>query len=106
MRKLIQQPGLPRSLIAAAVAACVLVAGWMAVSPELHEHLHHDANDAGHECLVTILSSGGVDHAVDVPVVLVPLETAVTQVSPMHPQWVRPQFLNGSVLEHAPPVMA
>jgi len=106
MRKIIQRPGRLRSFIASTVAACVLVAGWMAVSPELHEHLHHDANDAGHECLVTILSSGGVDHAVDVPVVLVPLENAVARVRPMHPQWVRPQFLNGSVLEHAPPLMA
>lgn len=41
-------------IIAALVITGLLVAGWMTVSPELHEHLHHDSDEAGHECLEPI----------------------------------------------------
>src|SRR5271155_3289221 len=34
-----------------------LIAAW----PELHELIHHDANESGHECAVTMLAHGQVD---------------------------------------------
>ena len=41
----------------------------MAVCPALHELLHKDATQGGHECAVTIFTHGKVDAAsVDVPV--------------------------------------
>jgi hypothetical protein len=33
----------------------------MTASPWLHERLHHDANNAQHECVVTVMHAGGTD---------------------------------------------
>lgn len=47
----------------------ILLVDAMAVCPALHELLHKDAANAGHECAVTIFTHGKVDTAnVDVPV--------------------------------------
>lgn len=106
MQKFFQHISPWRGFIAALVITGLLVAGWMAVSPELHEHLHHDSHEAGHECLVTMIAAGGVDHAVDVPIMITPHETVLVQVRPKLSPWVQPLFLKGSVLERAPPVIA
>lgn len=95
-----------RSLIAAMVAGCVLVAGLMAASPNLHERLHKDADHADHECLVTLMSSGGMDQALTAPIVLLPTVVIGTLVRPLHSQWVEPLFLDAGVLVHGPPVQA
>lgn len=106
MQKLSQRISLWRGIIATLVMTGLLMAGWMAVSPELHEHLHHHSNDAGHECLVTTIFTGGVDHAIDVPVMTAPHETVWVQVRTKRSPWVQPLFLKGSLLERAPPVIA
>lgn len=74
-----------------------------AASPELHKQLHHDSGEAQHQCLVTLLGSGGVDH----------LPTASFAVDLVAPPWSEPIdregvvahsfFLECSVFEHAPP---
>lgn len=106
MQKFIQRISPWRGIIATLVITGLLTAGWMAVSPELHEHLHHHSNDAGHECLVTTIFTGGVDHVVDVPVVTAPHENVLVQVRTKRSPWVQPLFLKGIVLERAPPVIA
>jgi hypothetical protein len=103
----VRQLGLrARSLIAATVAGCVLVAGWMVASPDLHERLHKDADHADHECLVTLISSGGMDQALTAPIILLPPVVIGTIVRPLHPQWVQPLFLDAGVLVHGPPMQA
>lgn len=106
MQKFIQRISPWRGIIATLVITGLLTAGWMAVSPELHEHLHHGSNDAGHECLVTMIAAGGVDHGIEVPVTTAPHETVLMQVRTKRSPWVQPLFLKGSVLERAPPVIA
>ena len=95
-----------RSALAGAVAICVFMAGLMAVSPELHETLHHDAGHADHVCLATMIADGGCESTV-VALLLVAVCLAWTgTVVVMQGHWVRPLFLDGGVLEHGPPVRA
>jgi hypothetical protein len=56
---------------AGAVLLCafVLLLAALAASPSLHEWLHHDANEEGHECAVTLFLHGKVDTTTLAPVV-------------------------------------
>ena len=48
----------------------VLSMAALASSETLHKLIHHDADEAGHECAVTLFAHGHVETAVcDVPVV-------------------------------------
>jgi hypothetical protein len=47
----------------------VLLLNAMAASPALHELIHSDAAESGHQCAVTLFAHGQVDSAsVDVPI--------------------------------------
>jgi hypothetical protein len=49
----------------------VLLLNLLAASPSLHELIHHDADEPGHQCAVTMFAHGQVDSAtVDVPIVV------------------------------------
>ena len=106
MSRFISRPSALRTALAAALALCVLVAGWMAASPELHEHLHHDAGHADHTCLATMIASGGCESVV-VAALFVAAGLAWTGTfTQLCTHWVRPLFLDDGVLEHGPPVRA
>ena len=49
--------------IALSLALLVLVLDAMAACPALHEPIHHDADEPGHECAVTLFAHGKVDSA-------------------------------------------
>ena len=56
--------------MASLLIGLVLFTGAMASSAGLHQLVHHDANEAGHECAVTLFAHGHVDSAAcDVPVI-------------------------------------
>ena len=95
-----------RAALAGAVVLCVFVAGLMAVSPELHEHLHNDAGHADHVCLATMIAHGGCDSASIAPLLAAVCIAWTGAVATMMGKWVRPLFLDGGVLEHGPPVRA
>ncbi len=103
---LVTRSGWFRSVLAVAVALCVLAAGLLAASPELHEHVHHDAGHADHSCLVTAMAAGSFDSVSVTPLLVVLCLALAGTAALMRAQWVRPQFLEGSVLEHGPPVAA
>jgi hypothetical protein len=44
----------------------------LVASPVLHKCLHHDADQADHECAVTLLAHGNCEIASDVPVLITP----------------------------------
>ena len=48
-------------LVAALLGLVVLLLNLLAVSPGLHERLHPDAGEHGHECAVTLFAHGQVD---------------------------------------------
>ena len=44
-----------RAVMSVLLSAAVLLSALMAVSPALHKLLHNDANQASHECVVTMM---------------------------------------------------
>ncbi|HUC83585.1 MAG TPA: hypothetical protein VL970_00220 [Candidatus Acidoferrales bacterium] len=57
-----------QAAIASLLVGLFLLLNAMAASPALHEWLHHDAGQPGHQCGVTLFAHGLVDAAAgDVP---------------------------------------
>jgi hypothetical protein len=86
--------------------ANLLVAVTLTVSPKLHELLHRDADRSEHQCVVTVMVSGGSD---DSPVFQVFDVAALFASAPdflpeIHSRHVAPLFLTAHVFEHAPPL--
>jgi hypothetical protein len=68
-RKILTRFGKPA--MAVLLTGMILLLDAMAASPGLHELIHKDADQPGHECAVTMFAHGKVDSvSVDVPVVL------------------------------------
>jgi hypothetical protein len=60
-----------KSALAALLVGMVLLLDAMAAAPALHELIHKDADQAGHQCAVTMFAHGKVDSAAgEAPVVL------------------------------------
>jgi hypothetical protein len=79
----------------------------LAVSPQLHERIHPDANQPQHECGVTLIAAGNYHHAPPPVVVVRPdLSTQISWISTLTPIWVASPFLDASIFEHAPPALA
>lgn len=86
------------------VMAQLLFANAMAVNTGLHEHCHHHADDPGHQCLVTLILSGGYDTVPPAikPVDAVP-ESPPTEVVAPACFIAVPTQLVGGIMAHAPP---
>jgi hypothetical protein len=85
-----------RPVLAVWLIGLVLLLNAMAAVPALHELIHKDADEAGHQCAVTLFSHGQVESAAgDVPMVL-----PVTLVEAT-PQTVI--SLSGTTIENLPP---
>ena len=97
-----KQTATPR-FVAAVVSAAFLWTLALAVSPQLHERIHADANRIEHNCAVTFVASTGYNHMPS-PVLVAPIPAVqFSKVTPLHPQWVQSPFLSASIFEHAPP---
>jgi hypothetical protein len=60
-----------KSLVAALLVGMVLFVAVLASSESLHKLIHSDADEASHQCAVTLFAHGHVESVVcDVPVVL------------------------------------
>ena len=58
-------------MLAALLVGLVLLLNAMAVVPALHELIHKDADEASHQCAVTLFAHGHVESAAyDVPIIL------------------------------------
>ncbi len=62
-----------QALIACLLAGLVLLLNAMAAWPELHELIHHDADQPGHECAVTMFAHGQVDASVEIVAAILPV---------------------------------
>jgi hypothetical protein len=67
-----KRPG--QAVIASLLVGLVLLLDAMAACPSLHELIHHDANQTGHQCAVTMFAHGKVD-SVSVEVAAAPPTT-------------------------------
>ncbi|HUJ45186.1 MAG TPA: hypothetical protein VLW52_16445 [Opitutaceae bacterium] len=85
----------PRSLqrfVAAGGVALVVLLGVLAASPVLHHWLHSDADQAGHECAVTLFLHGAEQPAAGVAAL--PPQLLLTRVAarPSEPALAAPRY--------------
>jgi hypothetical protein len=87
--------------------AAIAFALALAVSPQLHERIHRDAAQAGHECAVTLIATGKYEHAPVLPLIILPEPAILFAIIPaLNPVWVPAPFLDASIFEHAPPALS
>ena len=93
-------------VLAALVLDGFTLALAMEVSPELHEKIHHDADDGDHDCLATQLLHGSLESvlAACVPVLVDQVWTEISWMG--RPIRVPSFFLGCSIYEHGPPKVA
>jgi len=93
----------PWRLVASLLAALgVLAIGLGAASPEVHEHVHHDADHPEHVCAITLATIGFCDTAAPLPE-LAP-DASCLDLSLPHPgsfAWTPPAYW--LIPAHAPP---
>jgi hypothetical protein len=96
-----------RWLVSGGLFASFAFALVLAVSPQLHERLHHEASPTTHECAVTLITAGKLQHS-SVPVVVVAPEPAFQfgKIPTLNPLWVPAPFLGAAIFEHAPPAFS
>ena len=90
----------------AAMLMLVLFLGlqFLSASPALHQSLHADAGHADHQCAVTAISQGQVDHA---PVALTVMPLVPTETISLSPLEVSFASAPSSLLSgRGPPVLA
>jgi hypothetical protein len=76
----------------------------LTVCPELHELVHHDADDEHHDCAVTAVLSGGIEHTPVVPILLQSRAPFLQFTAvPYEAEKSVSFFLSCRILEHAPP---
>jgi len=93
-----------RALVAAFISAGFLWSLALSVSPQLHTRIHADANRAEHSCAVTLIATGGYEHAAQPSLVTGPqFASWFSQVAALTSTWVRPLFLRAHIFAHAPP---
>ena len=98
---------IPRLALGSAVIAGLVLALLMAVSPELHELVHHDGDAKDHQCLVTLMQTGGCDNTAPEAVVVAAFLATLFGPEPSGESvWVQSVFASGCVLEHAPPFVS
>jgi len=92
-----------RAFISIFVSAAFLWTLALADAPRLHEQIHK-ALGTGHECAVTMVSSGNYDHSAHPPLVSAAVPAVQFSRIPMLTQrWVESPFLGARIFEHAPP---
>jgi hypothetical protein len=96
-----------RAAVHVALIGSFLFALALSASPSLHERFHPDANQPGHECVVTLIASGSYDHVAPPVISIAPaLVSQFSEVPALNPVWVASPFSRSCVFEHAPPIGA
>jgi hypothetical protein len=96
-----------RGFVTSLVATAFLWALAVSASPQLHQRVHKDANRVEHTCAVTMIASGGYNHAPHAPLVSAPIppEHQFSRIPALIPRWVQSPFLGACIFEHAPPAL-
>ena len=94
-----------RRFLVAVLLAHLLVVMAMAASPALHDWVHTDAGDRGHDCAVVVFLAGGAEATVVVVLVAAVLVPGVAQTVRCE-EWVEGIFRVLRILEHAPPAVS
>jgi hypothetical protein len=92
--------------VATILSAIFVWALALAVSPQLHERIHHDTT-AEHVCAATLIASGNYVHSTTPPPLVRPEQLQqFGEPKLAASEFVASAFLIGAVLEHAPPLPA
>lgn len=76
----------------------------LAAMPHWHERLHCDSDLPQHQCVVTLISSGKVEHLTALALPGIPsLASSFAAIAALAPRWVAALFLRAAIFEHAPP---
>jgi hypothetical protein len=96
-----------RRWIAGSLAAAFLFALGLAASPEWHARFHPDAGSPTHECAVTLIAAGKVEHADTPPLLAAPPCVLIFETIPVFtPVRLPAPFLSAAIFEHAPPALS
>ena len=107
MSRIARSTNRKRAFVAGFISVAFLWAVALSASPYLHQRVHPDANRPGHSCVVTMVATGGYDHATQPPLVGAPdFIDQFGGVPALTSTWVKPLFLNAHIFAHAPPVLA
>jgi len=95
-----------RACFVAFVSAAFVWTLLLGASPELHQRVHPDANQADHSCAVTLIASGNYDHSVEPPLITAPdLVGQFASIPALASTWVKSLFLSAHIFAHAPPAL-
>jgi hypothetical protein len=92
-----------RPMVAAFLSLAFLWVLALSVSPQLHERIHADAEQAGHSCAVTLIASGNYEHVMPKPVFAAERPTFGKAILPAVTTLRVTLFRGAALLEHAPP---
>ena len=105
MLKSSRHAGIFRLALVGVLLAGFVLALALAASPELHERIHHDADQQEHQCLATTIG-GGCEDALVAPTLAGFVAVLFAVVPEDHSRAAEAQFLSCCVFEHAPPVIS
>jgi hypothetical protein len=93
-----------RAFVTTVVATSFL---WMLVlsaSPHLHARVHSDADQVGHTCAVTFVTSGNYTHCPPVSLISAPFPASeFSEVRVLNSVWVQLLVVVAHIFAHAPP---
>ncbi|HWF19966.1 MAG TPA: hypothetical protein VG754_11900 [Verrucomicrobiae bacterium] len=91
-----------RKAVSLLFLALFLFLQTLAAVPGLHRHFHHDADQADHQCVVTLLLQGNLEAASSFVSVMLP--AAQVSVIPLRPAFIRVAIDYRLLPGRAPPV--
>lgn len=96
-----------RALVTPVVATAFLWVLVLSASPHLHANVHSDANQVGHTCAVTFVTSGNYTHCAPSPVISAPVPASeFSEVRVLNTVWVQPLVVVAHIFAHAPPAVS
>jgi hypothetical protein len=107
MRSALPNATIPRFALVGALLAGIVLALLMAVSGELHELVHRDGGAPEHQCLATLMQTGGCDGTLPQALIVAAFLASLFGTVPVGDSTlVESVFACGSVFEHAPPFIS
>ena len=94
------------AILAAAFFGLFLFTLVICAIPQLHERIHASSDAAGHECAVTLLTSGNYQHTPIATISLAPPTPPTAFAHTLASFRLVSAHLEFSLLEHAPPAVS
>jgi hypothetical protein len=94
---------IPRVALVATLLTAFVLALILAASPELHAKVHDHGGEQEHECLATIIASGGCDDSYSPLPLIVPVLPPAMEAPAACVDHASSFYLSCRCLEHAPP---